>query len=251
MRCLVLHPLVLALLSTVGTDCFAGPIEFTTISYPGARATAAEAVNTGGSVVGSYDDTSGNTHGFLLAGVTFTTLDYPGADATFAKGINGAGTIVGDTVIASVDLGFLFSGGLFSPIAFPGADSTDAAAINSAGIIAGTYVTGGTANGFVYSGGIFTPLAVRAPTTHFPGGSMTPARSSGPSTSAGRISGSSIAAARLPRSLFPGPPIRSRPASTTWGRSPASRFQRWVSGYRGQFHTRRLSGRAEHLPQGR
>jgi probable HAF family extracellular repeat protein len=43
-----------------------GPFEFVTIDYPGATATNANGLNSRGDVVGSYVDSTGKTHGFLL-----------------------------------------------------------------------------------------------------------------------------------------------------------------------------------------
>jgi uncharacterized membrane protein len=40
--------------------------EFTTIDFPGGHAAAAFGINTGGDIVGPYNDASGNGHGFLL-----------------------------------------------------------------------------------------------------------------------------------------------------------------------------------------
>ena len=52
---------------------------FSSIDYPGATLTIAYGVNRSGEIVGTYNDVSNVTHGFLLSGGTFTTVDYPGA----------------------------------------------------------------------------------------------------------------------------------------------------------------------------
>src|ERR1700686_3881466 len=72
--------------------------EFTTIDVPvpGAIATAVNAINQRGDMVGSYRDSNGNFHGFLLSHRTFTAIDGPGANFTEALGINPRGDIVGD-----------------------------------------------------------------------------------------------------------------------------------------------------------
>src|SRR5215472_13788155 len=47
-------------------------------------------------IVGSFEDATFRTHGFLKDGATFTTIDVPGATGiTLAFGINDAGQIVG------------------------------------------------------------------------------------------------------------------------------------------------------------
>ena len=65
--------------------------------------------------MGSYDDSSFTTHGFLYAGGTFTSLDYPGATGGFtaAYGINDKGQIVGTYAPLANDLDF--SGFLATP----------------------------------------------------------------------------------------------------------------------------------------
>ena len=53
---------------------------FTTVDVPGATRTAANG-NSATTVAGGFDDTDGNTHGFILRKGTFTTVDVPGADS--------------------------------------------------------------------------------------------------------------------------------------------------------------------------
>jgi hypothetical protein len=170
MRLLPLYSFVLAVILPGASTCLAGPILFTTVSFPGSNLTVAEAINNSGTLVGFYDDAGGNTHGFSLAGGVFSTLDFAGADATFAKDINAGGMVVGDAVFGGNDVGFLLSGGSFSAISVPGADSTDAAGINDTGQITGSYQTGGAAHGFLSSGGSFTFFDVPGADDTVPGG---------------------------------------------------------------------------------
>ncbi len=68
---------------------------FTKIDFPGALATFALGINDPGEVAGSYNDATGNAHGFLLVRGSFSTIDFPGALDTLARGINNPGAIVG------------------------------------------------------------------------------------------------------------------------------------------------------------
>jgi len=92
---------------------------FIPFDYPGATFTRASGINADGAAVGSYVDSAGKTHGFLLRGGSFTTIDYPGAVASAALGINSQGGIVGQyTPDTSGDTaaihGFLLQGGNFT-----------------------------------------------------------------------------------------------------------------------------------------
>ena len=69
--------------------------KFTDIPGPtGATSSYANGINDQGWIVGDYEDSRGNYHGFLLQGDTYTTLDRPGATGSFATGINNKGNIV-------------------------------------------------------------------------------------------------------------------------------------------------------------
>lgn len=71
--------------------------KFTTISPPGATSTQANGINDKGVVVGSYVDSAGLTHGFMLKGKKYTTLDCPGCTSgggySVAWSINSSGVI--------------------------------------------------------------------------------------------------------------------------------------------------------------
>src|SRR5580658_2028994 len=85
--------IMLALLFTSAAQLVAQ--SFKTIDYPGATYTYANGINAFSQIVGSWEDASFNSHGFLYSGGKFTSLDYPGASSTTAVGINNAGQIVG------------------------------------------------------------------------------------------------------------------------------------------------------------
>jgi probable HAF family extracellular repeat protein len=94
-----------------------------------------------GQIVGTYSDSAGNQHGFLLTAGNFTTIDFPGAVATVAGGINDHGQIVGNCDDASgINHGFLLSAGSFTTVDFPGAlDTTAPFGISANGKIVGLY----------------------------------------------------------------------------------------------------------------
>src|SRR3954462_7359319 len=79
--------------------------------------TTANGINASGQIVGSYQDASGTTHGFLYSGGAYATLDAPSATATVPRAINGWGQIVGTYTDASGTHNFLFSGGSFTTLA--------------------------------------------------------------------------------------------------------------------------------------
>ena len=163
---------------------------YTQIKVPGAVETEAHGINAFGQIVGSWQDASGNTHGFLYNAGTFTTIDYPGSEQTTLYAINNAGDIVGDH---DASMGFLLKGGVFTtltnangwdinnldliatgsgflepngimdPIQFPGSLFTLSWGINDALEIAGTYSDGTRTHGFFYNpAGSYTTVDVPA-----------------------------------------------------------------------------------------
>lgn len=117
--------------------------EFSTIDFPGAVLTAALGNNERGQVVGVYEDSAGDSHGFVWSKKTgFTTIDVPGAVFTEAIGINARGDIVGDYVdSAGVLHGYvrLKSGELIT-IDYPGSAGTYVSGINDRGDLAGVFI---------------------------------------------------------------------------------------------------------------
>jgi probable HAF family extracellular repeat protein len=141
---------------------------FISFDYPGATSTRASGINADGAVVGSYADSTGKQHGFLLFGGSFTTIDYPSAVATAALGINSLGDIVGQyTADTSGDPsaihGFLLHGGNFTPLNYPGRLGMIAQRINDAGQITGCdhdHDMGASMHGVVYKDGNWTELSM-------------------------------------------------------------------------------------------
>jgi hypothetical protein len=119
-------------------------------------------INNNGVIAGSYIDTSGIQHGFVLKGRKAKSFDYPGSGGvTASEGINDAGLVSGLWTDSSGNRhGFLFDSttGKFKQIG-PDDGSTfqEAWGINQKGLVAGD-----TSNGY---GWIYCPLkAAKCPT---------------------------------------------------------------------------------------
>jgi hypothetical protein len=124
------------------------PIQIVTeISVPNATSTSLYGVNNRGEMVGSYTDTSGNTHGLLIDGSKQTTIDYPGSGAILYD-INDYDVIVG----AGGPTGaFQYSKGVFTQLDPPGAyGGATATGISDSGLIAGFGHYLGVFLGFYY-----------------------------------------------------------------------------------------------------
>jgi hypothetical protein len=89
---------------------------YTSIDFPGAIATTLNGgPNPEGTNIGSYTDTSGVTHGFVLKDGVFTTIDPPGSASTTPNWISPQGAIVGGYNDASgVPHGFILDGGQYT-----------------------------------------------------------------------------------------------------------------------------------------
>jgi len=155
--------LLAALLLVAVTSAYAR-FTFKSIDFPGAVATRALGINDKGWVVGSYTDSSGNRHGFLLKDRVFASIDAPGATYTSPRGVNNSGDIVGSYSDSSgAFYGFLLSKGKFTTLSFPGSVATYAFGLNNTGQIVGFYSNDGVFfEGYLYQKGTystFTPLA--------------------------------------------------------------------------------------------
>lgn len=108
--------------------------KFTDIPGPsGATATFASGINDRGVIVGTYRDSGGLPHGFILRGKTYTTLDVPGAMTTVAAGINNNGSIVLSWLDSKgVFESSLYDGKTYKTIDVPGATNSFAAGLNTA-----------------------------------------------------------------------------------------------------------------------
>jgi hypothetical protein len=131
---------------------------YVTLNVPGAIVSTGYGINTSSEIVGSYEDSSRNSHGFLYDGSRYTTIDYPGALDTAAVDINDVGQIVGNYTDSNhVVRGFLYEKKTFTAINFPSADDTSPTGINSGGDIVGTYENG-NAHGFLLKNGVYSTI---------------------------------------------------------------------------------------------
>lgn len=141
----------------------AGSFQFQNIDLPGAVSTFADGINDLGQLVGSFQDSLGNLHGYVGNGADFQTIDFPNASGTFPTSINNSGTVAG----AYADEfgqghGFVLENGTFTSVDFPEAIFTSVLQINERGDLAGVYLlprrAGGGVHGFIRDQNGFTTL---------------------------------------------------------------------------------------------
>lgn len=118
----------------------------------------ATGINDSGQVVGSYQDFSSYTHGFLYSGGTYTDLT-PSGQQLFPSSINNAGQIVGD---GGANGSFLYSSGTFGsiwPFPAPYGGWNYASVINNSGAVVGECSdTSQNRRAYIYSAGVATIL---------------------------------------------------------------------------------------------
>jgi len=135
---------------------------FTDIKITGATLVEAIGINDSGSVVGTYIDSNGVQHGYLLEGSKLTKLDPPGVvSLATAWGINNAGVI---TVFGSDANGTYLSfttadkGTTYTPYHTPGEGAIGTAIheINNNGDFVATYFdSSSNRHGVLYKGGTY------------------------------------------------------------------------------------------------
>ena len=109
-------------------------------------------VNNEREVVGTYEDQSGNSHGFIYSNGTFSLINAPSALQTDARGINDTDIVVGYYENNSGTFGFAYNEttGEWTPIVVPGATATYVYGINGSDQIVGDYVDAdGDTHGFI------------------------------------------------------------------------------------------------------
>jgi len=110
---------------------------FTQIDYPGAIATACNAVNNKGDIVGIYLSPT-QFKGFLYSNGVFTTIDPAPSFYSSAEGINDSGEIVGSFLNPSNRThGFVYRSGVFTTVDVPEAISTELFGVNRSGKVVG------------------------------------------------------------------------------------------------------------------
>lgn len=130
-------------------------------------------INNAGVEVGGYNDSTGNTHGMMIANGKVTTIDNPDGVQTVLFAINSKNVIVGDAFDSQGNpTGFEYSDGKFTNIPGPStALSSDATGINDQGWIAGDFFgTDRTHHGFILKGGKYKQLDVPGASTTFAAG---------------------------------------------------------------------------------
>ena len=132
---------------------------YTQIDVPGATNTVLSGIDTAGDIVGSYQDTGGFEHGFILSGGSYTTIDYPGATNTILSNVNDKGQIVGSTASPYIGFSYDVATQLFTIISVPRPRTvTYPFAINNAGTIAGGFYNGDGAFGFEFAGSTYRKI---------------------------------------------------------------------------------------------
>jgi hypothetical protein len=113
--------------------------EYTTIDFPGAVSTSLNGgPNPQGTNIGSYTDTGGVTHGFVLYKGGFTSFDPPGSALTVPNWISPQGVIVGQYFDAGgVSHGFTLAGGNYTTVDFPGGAGSFLTSLNPSGEMTG------------------------------------------------------------------------------------------------------------------
>jgi len=141
---------------------------FVSIDYPGATYTDSWGINPAGDIVGSYLDSHGISHGYLLRRDRFTAIDVPGAVFTGAFDINPEGDIAGHYGVPPTGKmnGFLLRNGQFTTYDFSPPSSvfmTCGVGINPQGQIVGMWqdASGGQGtHGYVLDEGVFTSIDI-------------------------------------------------------------------------------------------
>jgi uncharacterized membrane protein len=118
---------------------------YTTLDFPAATATQANAINDSGSIVGSYLDAALAGHAYLYQGGVFFKLDFPNSLWTVATGINNAGTVSGYYAdLSAIVHGFIYRSGAFKRVDVAGASSTSLGGISNTGDVTAAATVGST-----------------------------------------------------------------------------------------------------------
>lgn len=115
---------------------------YVSVDYPGAVATYLNGgPNPEGDSVGSWQDTAGTWHGFVLTSWgKFITFDPPGSISTYPSWITPQGTITGAYYDGNAILhGFILKNGHYKTIDYPGTAGTSLGGMNASGESVGNY----------------------------------------------------------------------------------------------------------------
>ena len=118
-------------------------VNFGTIDFPGAPASAAYGINDEGQIVGAYGPDLNpdiGDAGFSLTRNSFKIVRFPGATKTQCFRINNSGEIVGTFEYADGnEHAYMLQNGQYTNIDFPGSAGSQSGGLNDAGDIVGTY----------------------------------------------------------------------------------------------------------------
>jgi probable HAF family extracellular repeat protein len=156
---------------------------FTHIDVPGATNTTPNFINLEGTIVGSYTDSAGTSHGFVLNRGNYTTVDDPGAVGTVLTGINDLGELSGfNCSDAACDASATFHSfvrsrsGTFTSFDPPGATGSEAAVVSLLGVVVGSYDTASEptcstqCDGYLLAHGNYTTITYPGSSFTFAGG---------------------------------------------------------------------------------
>jgi uncharacterized membrane protein len=150
--------------------------KFTKNNVPGAKQTEPLGINNAGVTVGTYQDTSGVWHGYILKGKKVTTLDDPNGSNAIATNLpyNGMTPVIGVYTNNSthMSMAFRYQNGKFTDIPGPkGAIASEAVGINDKEDIVGYYEDSSHVwHGFLLKGKKYTTLDVPGAATSYADG---------------------------------------------------------------------------------
>ena len=157
--------------------------KFTAIDVPGASGTAPSFINLEGVIVGSFTDSTGTSHGFVLNRGKYTTVNYPEAPGSVLSSINDLGEMSGfycsDSACDSSAIfhGFVLSrSGVFTSFDPPGATGSEPSTVSLLGAVVGSYDTLAEPTcstqclGYLLSHGSYTTLSYPGSSFTFAGG---------------------------------------------------------------------------------
>jgi len=156
---------------------------FTAIDVPGATGTTPNFINLQGVVGGSYLDSAGSSHGFVLNGGRYTTVNYPGALGSGVSSINDLGELSGFYCSdAACDTSATFHSyvrsrsGVFTSFDPPGATGSESATVSLLGVVVGSYDTASEptcstqCDGYLLAHGNYTTITYPGSSFTFAGG---------------------------------------------------------------------------------
>lgn len=156
---------------------------FTPFDVPGATSTTPNYINLQGVIVGSYTDSAGTSHGFVLNHGSYTTVNYPGEPGTVLSSVNDLGDFSGFYCSdAACDASATFHSfvlsrrGDFTTFDPPGATGSETSTLSLVGAVVGNYDTlseptcSTTCQGYLLLNGHYTTIAYPGSSFTFAGG---------------------------------------------------------------------------------